>query len=79
MAGAELLHYMKLFESVPGSSFFFGSIKMMKEVGSTSARDCTMNQLSYTLQNIFSDKKFKGILNSLMDADATTSSILRFL
>ncbi|XP_039812339.1 origin of replication complex subunit 4 isoform X2 [Panicum virgatum] len=31
------------------------------------------------LTNIFSDKKFKGILNSLMDADATTSSILRFL
>ncbi|RCV26777.1 hypothetical protein SEVIR_5G276200v4 [Setaria viridis] len=29
--------------------------------------------------NIFSDKKFKGILNSLMDADATTSNILRFL
>ncbi|RCV26775.1 hypothetical protein SEVIR_5G276200v4 [Setaria viridis] len=31
------------------------------------------------LTNIFSDKKFKGILNSLMDADATTSNILRFL
>jgi len=35
--------------------------------------------LSYTLQSIFSHKKFKGCLNSLMDADATTSNILRFL
>jgi hypothetical protein len=52
---------------------------MMNKVGSTTARDHTMNLLSYTLQNIFSDKKFKGILNSLMDADATTSNILRFL
>ncbi|EES01276.1 hypothetical protein BDA96_03G281400 [Sorghum bicolor] len=31
------------------------------------------------LTSIFSDKKFKGCLNSLMDADATTSNILRFL
>ncbi|CAL4962046.1 unnamed protein product [Urochloa decumbens] len=31
------------------------------------------------LTTIFSDKKFKGILNTLMDADATTSNILRFL
>ncbi|CAL4955124.1 unnamed protein product [Urochloa decumbens] len=31
------------------------------------------------LTTIFSDKRFKGILNSLMDADATTSNILRFL
>ncbi|RLN24586.1 origin of replication complex subunit 4 isoform X1 [Panicum miliaceum] len=31
------------------------------------------------LPNIFSDKKFKGILKYLMVADATTSSILRFL
>ncbi|KAL5227388.1 hypothetical protein ABZP36_015653 [Zizania latifolia] len=29
--------------------------------------------------SIFSDKKFKGILNSLTDSDATTSHILRFL
>ncbi|GJN18056.1 hypothetical protein PR202_gb05174 [Eleusine coracana subsp. coracana] len=35
--------------------------------------------LSYTLQNIFGDKKFKGILNSLMEADSATSNILRFL
>jgi len=31
------------------------------------------------LTSIFSDKKFKGCLNSLMDADATTSNIQRFL
>ncbi|CAD6230313.1 unnamed protein product [Miscanthus lutarioriparius] len=31
------------------------------------------------LTSIFSDKKFKGCLNYLMDADATTSNILRFL
>ncbi|KAJ1284847.1 hypothetical protein BS78_03G236200 [Paspalum vaginatum] len=31
------------------------------------------------LTNIFIDNKFKGCLNSLMDADATTSNILRFL
>ncbi|GJM93547.1 hypothetical protein PR202_ga10111 [Eleusine coracana subsp. coracana] len=35
--------------------------------------------LSYTLQNIVGDKKFKGILNSLMEADSATSNILRFL
>ncbi|KAL6845422.1 hypothetical protein ACP4OV_024917 [Aristida adscensionis] len=31
------------------------------------------------LTSIFNDKKFTGILNSLMDSDATTSNILRFL
>ncbi|KAK3161591.1 hypothetical protein QOZ80_1BG0079070 [Eleusine coracana subsp. coracana] len=31
------------------------------------------------LTNIFGDKKFKGILNSLMEADSATSNILRFL
>ncbi|XP_010232145.1 origin of replication complex subunit 4 isoform X1 [Brachypodium distachyon] len=31
------------------------------------------------LTSIFNHKKFKGILNSLTDADATTSNILRFL
>jgi origin recognition complex subunit 4 len=52
---------------------------MMNKPDSTSAADWTMNLLSYTLQNIFSDKKFIEILNSLMDADSTTSNILRFL
>lgn len=31
------------------------------------------------ITSIFNDKKFKGILSSLTDADATTSHILRFL
>ncbi|XP_072961604.1 origin of replication complex subunit 4 isoform X3 [Typha angustifolia] len=31
------------------------------------------------LQNIFSDKKFKEILNSLLDVDGTISNLLRFL
>uniref|UniRef100_A0A0E0JMI5 Origin of replication complex subunit 4 n=1 Tax=Oryza punctata TaxID=4537 RepID=A0A0E0JMI5_ORYPU len=33
----------------------------------------------YNARSIFNDKKFKGILSSLTDADATTSHILRFL